>query len=63
MDKYKLTFGVEPTDKYKKAKQDLVQALKSYSELLPQEKECLLRELFDSALIAEAENVFNKYWG
>ena len=38
MDKYKLTLGIEPTDKYNKAKQDLIQALSSLQELSPQEQ-------------------------
>lgn len=27
MEEYKLTLGMEPTDDYKKAKQDLIQAM------------------------------------
>ena len=38
MDKYKLTFGIEPTDKYEKAKQDLIQALHSLEELSTEER-------------------------
>ena len=63
MDKYKLTFGVEPTDKYNKAKQDLIQALKSLQELSPQEQRVLIEELFGAAQVAIAINMFNKYLG
>ena len=28
MEEYKLTLGMEPTDDYKKAKQDLIQAMR-----------------------------------
>lgn len=63
MDKYKLTFGIEPTDKYNKAKQDLIQALKSLQELSPQEQRVLIEELFGAAQVAIAINMFNKYLG
>lgn len=63
MDKYKLTFGVEPTDKYNKAKQDLIQALKSLQELSPQEQKVLAEEMFGIARVAVAVDMFNKYLG
>ena len=63
MDKYKLTFGIEPTDKYNKAKQDLIQALKSLQELSPQEQRVLAEEMFGIAQVAVAVDVFNKYLG
>ena len=63
MDKYKLTFGIEPTDKYNKAKQDLIQALKSLQELSPQERRVLAEEMFGIAQVAVAVDVFNKYLG
>lgn len=63
MDKYKLTFGIEPTDKYEKAKQDLIQALHSLQELSPQEQRVLTEELFGAAQVAIAINMFNKYLG
>ena len=49
MDNYKLTLDIETTDKYQQAKTDLCQALKSYAELFPQEKECLMNEFFGAA--------------
>lgn len=63
MDKYKLTFGIEPTDKYNKAKQDLIQALKSLQELSPQEQRVLAEEMFGIAQVAVAMDMFNKYLG
>lgn len=63
MDKYKLTFGIEPTDKYNKAKQDLIQALKSLQELSPQEQRVLAEEMFGIAQVAVAVDIFNKYLG
>ena len=63
MDKYNLTFGIEPTDKYNKAKQDLIQALKSLQELSPQEQRVLAEEMFGIAQVAVAMDMFNKYLG
>lgn len=61
MDKYKLTFGVEPTDKYNKAKQDLIQALTSLQELSTEERHVLTEEVFGVAQVAVAVDIFNKY--
>ena len=63
MDKYKLTFGIEPTDKYNKAKQDLIQALSSLQELSPQEQRVLIEDMFGIAQVAVAMDMFNKYLG
>lgn len=63
MDKYKLTFGIEPTDEYEKAKQDLLQALHSLRVLSPQEQRVLAEEIFGTAQVAFAMDVFNKYLG
>ena len=63
MDNYKPTVGIEPTDKYEKAKQDLLQALKSYGELTPQEKECLMQEFFGVANVATVCNMLKQYLG
>ena len=63
MDKYKLTFGIEPTDKYNKAKQDLIEALRSLRDLPPQEQRVLAEEMFGAAQIAVAMDMFNKYLG
>ena len=63
MDNYKPTVGIEPTDKYEKAKQDLLQALKSYGELTPQEKECLMQEFLGAANFALMSNVLRQHLG
>ena len=63
MDNYKPTLGIEPTDKYEKAKQDLLQALKSYGELTSQEKECLMQEFFGVANVATVCNMLKQYLG
>ena len=62
MDKFNLTIGIEPTNNYLKARQDLAQALKSYSELTPQEKECLMQEFFGAANIAVVCNMLKYYF-
>lgn len=46
MHDYQLTVGIESTDRYKKARQDLVQAEKSFNLLTEEEKVCLIREMF-----------------
>lgn len=63
MDNYKFTVGIEPTDKYEKAKQDLLQSLRSYGELTPQEKECLMQEFFGAANVAIVCNMLKQYLG
>ena len=45
MEEYKLTLGMEPTDDYKKAKQDLIQAMRSIQKLSPQQQQMLAEEL------------------
>ena len=63
MEHYKLAIVVDPTNKYEKAKMDLIQALKSYGELTPQEKECLMQEFFGVANIATVCNMLKQYLG
>lgn len=61
MDHYKPTISLDPTDNYEKAKQDLLQALKSCSELNPQQKECLVKEIFGAANVAFLCNILNQH--
>ena len=63
MDDYKLTLGVDTTDKYEKAKQDLIQAMKSMSELSDNERQMLAEDLFGAARVAVAVEMFSKYFG
>lgn len=51
MEEYKLTLGMEPTDDYKKAKQDLIQAMQSIQKLSSQQQKMLAEELFGAANI------------
>lgn len=52
MDCFKLTMGIEPTNKYDKAKQDLIQAMNSIRELSQQEQQKLFTELLGASGIA-----------
>ena len=61
MDNYKLTIGVESTDKYEKAKQDLIEALTSYNELTCREKESLMQEFFGAVNVAYICNILKQY--
>lgn len=51
-NKYTVKLAIESTDKYLKARQDLLQALRSYGELSPYEQECLIKEIFGAANVA-----------
>ena len=63
MDNYKVTSKMESDDKYQKAKLDMLQALKSYGELSPQQKECLMKEFFGSTKVSIVCAVLNQYFG
>lgn len=60
MDHFKPTIGIEPTNKYDKAKQDLIQAMNSIQELSQQEQQKLLTELFGVARVAVALSLINR---
>lgn len=60
MDRFKATIGIEPTNKYDKAKQDLIQAMNSIQELSQQEQQKLFTELFGAARIAAVLSLFNR---
>ena len=51
MNNYELSLSLEPTNKYEKAKKDLIQALKSFKELNFQEQHQLASELFGVAQV------------
>ena len=63
MENYKLTIGIEPTEKYRKAKADLIQARKSFDELTPIEQECLVKELWDAAQVESVYRILRQYFG
>jgi len=62
MEEYKLTLGIEPTDGYKKAKQDLIQAMQSIQNLSPQEQQMLAEELFGATYVMTANQIFHQYF-
>lgn len=62
MGDYKITLGIEPTDEYKKAKQDIIQALTSVQKLSPQQQKDLITELFGTAKVSFAMQIFDQYF-
>lgn len=63
MDNYKLTLGIEPTDEYKKAKLDFLQAMESISKLTDSQKQKLLEELYGATNVAIMYSIFKKHFG
>ena len=61
MDNYKITFGIEPTDRYLKAKQDIFEAWNSLNQLTVQEQECLMKEIFGVANIVALMETLKQY--
>lgn len=63
MDQYRPTVGIEPTDKYKKAKQDLITAYNSFRELSPNQQETLAKELLGATNVAAMLNIMQRaFW-
>ena len=50
----KPTIGIEPTDPYEKAKQDILTAIDSVRVLPPEQQEMLARELFQAVDVSAA---------
>lgn len=63
MNQYKPTVEIESTDKYEKAKQDLITAYNSFRELLPNQQETLVKELFGAANVAAMLNIMQRVFG
>lgn len=61
MEEYKLTLEMEPTDDYKKAKQDLIQAMRSIQKLSPQQQQMLTEELFGAANVMVLSQILRQY--
>ena len=61
MEEYKLTLEMEPTDDYKKAKQDLIQAMRSIQKLSPQQQQMLAEELFEAANVMVLSQILRQY--
>lgn len=63
MDNYRVTVGVEPTNDYDKAKQDVMQAMASIRKLPPQQQRILAEELVGAANVAALMNIFRQNFG
>ena len=61
MEEYELTLGMKPTDDYKKAKQDLIQAMRSIQKLSPQQRQMLAEELFGAANVMVLSQILRQY--
>lgn len=62
MEEYKLTLGIEPTNDYEKAKQDLLQAMQSIQKLSPLQQQMLAKEFFETAGNMALLKMFQRYW-
>ena len=51
--------GIESTNPYEKAKQDLITAFQSFSMLPPLQQEMLAKELFGAANVAAVVNLYS----
>lgn len=60
MNDYRLTVGVEATNNYEKAKQDVLQALESVRQLPPQQQQTLMEELVGAANVVGLINLFQQ---
>lgn len=63
MDCYRVTVGVEPTNDYDKAKQEVIQAMTSVRKLPVHQQQKLAEELVGSANVAVLLNIFNQAFG
>ena len=61
MEEYKLALGIEPTDDYKKAKQNLVQAMWSIQKLSLQQQQMLAEELFGVSNVMILNQILRQY--
>ena len=60
MNQYRPAVGIEPTDKYEKAKQDLITAYNSFRELSPNQQEMLAKELLGATNVATMLNIMQR---
>ncbi len=59
MNEAKLSLDIEFSNKYLKAKKDIYEAIKSFNELMPQQREKLLQELIVEGIIYSNYNSNN----
>lgn len=60
MDNYQITVGVEPTNDYDKARQDVIKACDSVRKLHPWQQQKLAEELFGAANVAMLLRLLNQ---
>lgn len=60
MDNYKVSVGIEPTNDYDKAKQDVLQALNLIRKLSPRQQQMLAEELVGATNVAILLSLFNQ---
>lgn len=58
MNGYTIKPSIEPNDKYEKAKQDVIQAIKSLQGLTSEQRRCLVKEALGLELAAQVFNAF-----
>lgn len=63
MDNYRVTVGVDPTNDYDKAKQDVMQAMASIRKLPPQQQRMLAEDFVGAANVAVLMNIFRQNLG
>ncbi len=63
MDDYRVTVGVEPTNDYDKARQDLLQAMNSIRKLSPQQQRMLAEEFFGATNVAALVEILHQAFG
>lgn len=59
MNEFKMNVDIEPTDKYQKAKLDLLQAIKSFESLTPDNRKRLIEEVFGVARVTAVMELLN----
>lgn len=62
MNEYKVSLGIEPTNDYEKAKQDLIQAMQSIQKLSPLQQQMLAKEFFEATSVMALLEIFQQYW-
>ena len=60
MDNYQITVGVEPTNEYDKARQDVIKAFDSVRKLPLWQQQKLAEELFGAANVAMLFRLLNQ---
>ena len=57
---YKPKLTIESTDKYVKARDDVIQAANSLKELTPQQRKKLAEELFGNEVVTQMVNIMQQ---